>query len=74
MLRLLLLSTMLFAAVYLLRRLFAAPAPPPRPQARKQINTRMVKCAHCGVYVPEDTAVKLPDKIYCSEEHRDAAG
>ena len=75
MLRLFLSFALLLAAILLLRRLFSASlralreqaaAPPPR------LNARMVKCAYCEVYVPEDTAITLPDKTYCSEAHRDA--
>ncbi|MGI9228492.1 MAG: PP0621 family protein [Gammaproteobacteria bacterium] len=77
MLRLLLLSALLLAVVYLFRRLFrqlhAKHITPPE-QASKQLNARMVKCAQCGVYVPEDAAVELSGKVYCSEAHRDEAG
>lgn len=35
------------------------PAPP----------AHMVRCAHCGLHVPEDEAVKADGRDYCSEEH-----
>ncbi|PYG02972.1 MULTISPECIES: PP0621 family protein [unclassified Thioalkalivibrio] len=32
----------------------------------------MVRCAHCGVHVPEDQAVCDGDLCYCSRQHADA--
>lgn len=32
---------------------------------------RMVACARCGVHLPEDEAVSLGGKSYCSPAHRD---
>ena len=34
--------------------------------------TEIVQCAHCGVYVPGDEAVRQGGRTYCSPEHRDA--
>jgi uncharacterized protein len=34
----------------------------------------MARCAHCGVHFPRDDAVADDDAVYCSEEHRRAAG
>lgn len=31
---------------------------------------KVVQCRTCGVYVPEQEAVKVGDVTYCSEEHR----
>ncbi|WP_420476117.1 PP0621 family protein [Noviherbaspirillum sp. ST9] len=31
----------------------------------------MVRCAHCGTYIPASEAVSLPSGMqFCSEEHR----
>jgi uncharacterized protein len=30
----------------------------------------MVRCAHCGVHLPQDEAVAGGDSLYCSEAHR----
>jgi ribosomal protein L32 len=43
-----------------------------RTRSRKQaeVAKRLVKCANCGVYVTEDTAVRDGERFYCSEKHR----
>ena len=33
----------------------------------------MVRCDHCGVYVPRNEALQDAGQWYCSEEHRDVA-
>jgi uncharacterized protein len=30
----------------------------------------MVRCAHCGLNLPEQEALRDGDNYYCSEEHR----
>lgn len=30
----------------------------------------MVKCAHCGVYLPASEAIAQSGELFCSEEHR----
>ena len=42
-----------------------------RPPAT-QDQGRMLACAHCGVYFPEQDAVRDGTQVYCSAEHRDA--
>jgi uncharacterized protein len=32
----------------------------------------MVRCSHCGTYLPEDDAIRVGDQFFCSNEHRDA--
>lgn len=32
-------------------------------------NTRMVRCLHCGLHVPEDEAISQGSKHFCSLEH-----
>jgi uncharacterized protein len=42
-----------------------------RPAGRREQQTaRMVKCAHCGVYVPEHEALASGGRFYCCEAHR----
>ena len=31
---------------------------------------QMVKCVHCGVYLPASEAITQSGEIFCSEEHR----
>lgn len=32
-------------------------------------NTRMVRCLHCGLHVPEHEAIAQGEKHFCSLEH-----
>jgi uncharacterized protein len=45
------------------------PAPPPVAPAAVQL---MVRCAHCGVHLPDRDALAVRDHAYCSVAHRDA--
>lgn len=45
----------------------AADVPPPLPE-------RMVRCAHCGVHLPESEALLDGDRHFCNEAHRRTAG
>ena len=33
----------------------------------------MVRCAHCGLHVPQGEALQNGDHYYCSKEHQEAA-
>jgi len=33
----------------------------------------MARCAHCGIHLPRDEAVRGEKGLYCSTEHRSAA-
>ena len=35
----------------------------------KQINSNMVRCACCDLFVPEKEAIKQGDKVFCSLKH-----
>lgn len=41
------------------------------PQPRSGPAARMVRCAHCGVHLPEADALASAGLHYCSEAHRD---
>lgn len=41
-------------------------------RARVQDKGRMLACAHCGTYFPEQDAVREGGKAYCCTAHRDA--
>jgi uncharacterized protein len=32
-------------------------------------NSKMVKCLHCGLHIPDNEAIKQGDKVFCSLEH-----
>lgn len=54
----------------------AARAPAPAP-GQLPPSEAMLRCAHCGVYLPASDALRAGDRAYCSDEHRrlrDAAG
>jgi uncharacterized protein len=41
-----------------------------RPENRRgQQSARMVQCAQCGVYIPENEALSSSGRFYCSEAH-----
>ena len=41
-----------------------------RPQ--QQLSGKMVRCNQCGMYLPEEEALRSGEHWYCSREHRDA--
>jgi uncharacterized protein len=48
-------------------------APPTRPAARPQppadTATPMVRCAHCGVHLPQNRALSIDSEWYCTQVH-----
>jgi uncharacterized protein len=41
-----------------------------RPEkGHRQQPARMVQCAQCGVYIPENEALSSGGRFYCSEAH-----
>jgi uncharacterized protein len=52
--------------IYAARRLWQSSRPAGR---RGQKSARMVQCAHCGVYVPENEALARDGRFYCSADH-----
>jgi uncharacterized protein len=48
----------------------ALQAAPRRPGAGNAAPGRMIRCAHCGLHLPESEAVRSPDgRDYCSPAH-----
>lgn len=43
-----------------------------RRRMQSQDKGRMLACAHCGTYIPEQDAVREGGQVYCSTAHRDA--
>lgn len=65
----LILLILLAALLYrMLRRWLDARASRRKPVARDQ--GHMLVCEHCGVYFPEQDAVRADGHVYCSEAHR----
>ena len=44
---------------------------PQTPAKRSQKNERMVQCANCGIYIPEQEALQRAGRYYCSQTHLD---
>lgn len=42
------------------------------PQQDMAVTEDMVRCAHCGVHLPEGESIQADGNFFCSAEHRDA--
>lgn len=71
LIRLLVIAAVIWLAFILFKRWLAGKTPP-RPSSGDHPQERMVKCAYCGVHVPESQALRSGDQTFCSPEHRDA--
>ncbi|GAB4289771.1 MAG: PP0621 family protein [Thiohalomonadaceae bacterium] len=71
LIRLLVIAAVVWLAYVLFKR-WLAEKQPPRPEGEQRRQERMVKCAYCGVHVPESQALHRGNQSYCSPEHRDA--
>jgi hypothetical protein len=65
MIRLLLLLAVVGLAAAAVRRLGST-----NVRKRGRPAKRLVKCARCGLYITEDTAVMDGDRPFCCEQHR----
>lgn len=54
--------------VIIAKRLWQKPRPPAR---RSRENERMVQCANCGIYIPDQEALTRDGHYYCSQAHLD---
>lgn len=68
--RILLILIALAVIIMLVKRMWL----PPRSggQRNKRLPGEMVQCKHCGVYLPEQEAIRDGERFYCSNEHLDA--
>lgn len=68
--RLLLLIAAIVGVFLIVRTLLrsSGTAPPDSPARLKQQGV-MVRCAHCGVHVPQFEAYRSDKRMYCSREH-----
>jgi len=69
MIRLIMWVALIAAAVWFVKRLINPPAPRPKAQPPEIAATPMVRCAHCGVHVPQDRALSQEQQWYCSQAH-----
>ncbi len=68
MLRFVVLVAAVWVAFLIVRQLLRSGSA--RPNAPRLPDTRMVRCAHCGLHVPEDEALQHEKHYFCSEKHR----
>lgn len=68
MIRLLFWIVVIFAAVWVWRRMKAPPAPRPQKPADEAASP-MVRCSQCGVHVPQAHALANGEHWYCSRAH-----
>lgn len=66
-LRLLVLLILILLVVWLVRRLWTRP-----PSSRRVVEADMLRCAHCGLHVPADEAIRDGELAYCCDAHRQA--
>lgn len=43
--------------------------PDERTDKQKNIPSSTIKCEYCGVYIPQQEAIRKQDHYYCSEKH-----
>ena len=55
--------------VWILIRLAKGSAPARKPH--KKVGD-MVRCSHCGVYLPRSEAIQDGERYFCCQDHRDA--
>jgi uncharacterized protein len=66
--RLVLLLVIIAVVILVYRSLKSARrAPPKRPKA---LPKQMLRCDYCGLHVPEEEALRVGGRNYCSEEHK----
>lgn len=67
MIRLIFWIALIFAALWLWRK-FNSAARPGRPSAQDDIRP-MVRCAHCGLHLPQNHALRHEGLWYCGQPH-----
>ena len=70
LIRLIILALVIWLIYRMVRRMLAKPAA--TKSAPPRVGTDMVRCAHCGIHIPENEALYRDGQPYCSEEHRQA--
>ncbi len=70
LIRLIILALVIWLIYRMVRRMLAKPdnTKPASPSP----GTNMVRCAHCGIHIPETEALFRDDRPYCSDAHREA--
>jgi hypothetical protein len=68
LLRVLVIFLLITSVLSFIRRLFAPNVPAQRPTAAS--TGHLVKDPICGMYIPQDTAIRARDQFFCSETCR----
>jgi uncharacterized protein len=66
--RLIIIATAVWLAIYTLRRILRHLTPPQATSTGSAKN--MVRCAQCGLHLPESEAVAYHGQYFCCEDHR----
>ncbi len=69
--KLLLLILVIVAVWWLAKGFRRKDAATDAPEAASE---QMVKCGHCGLYLPQREAIREGDRFFCCAEHRRLAG
>lgn len=67
--RLIVLVVLIVVAVWLVRRALKPPTTRGSDSPNDAEAARLVRCAHCGVYLPDAEAAHAGDIAYCTEDH-----
>jgi uncharacterized protein len=70
MIRLIMWIALIMAAIWFFKRLFRSSVSRPKAQPPEIAAVPMVRCAQCGVHLPQDRALSAGQQWYCSEPHR----
>ena len=68
--RILLILIALALIVMIVKRLWSQGQ---RPARNRELTGKMVQCANCGIFIPQQEALEQDGRFYCSRKHRDEA-
>jgi uncharacterized protein len=72
MIRLIAIAAIFWLLYRLILTLLSKAKPPAARHAPPAGGDTMVRCAHCGLHIPQEEALTRGEQYYCCEEHRDA--
>lgn len=74
LIRLIILGIVIYLAWQLIKRWQNRPSNQVDDDRPRRLDGNMVRCDHCGLFVPRDEAIESNGRHYCSEAHRLADG
>jgi uncharacterized protein len=66
--RTLIIIIVLALIIVIAKRLWQTPRPPKKSSREAG---KMAQCAHCGIFIPEQEALRRGEHCYCSQAHLD---